>query len=295
MKILTLGVIAILGLAIGACTRQMPAPVEDAPIEANLTEPTVDTPATVVDSQKSIKQNKVATTFEDADLVRLQDDIAAAGLSVEQIEFVDGSIPFRATVLSSAVASDGPTLLILHDNEQSAFNVGVATIAKRGGRLIALENIDRRMIGKIDPNRIFGDTFPLFTQRITELFPAEAPIITLHTNRDGFGGPNGTISVKKWLKGRSIRSYDHGDDEDNLIWMAKTAPLSEAEWEQRLLGLSKKYGFNFVFEHVQGSSDGSLSNWAALAGRGYVNVEAEEGDIRAQQDMLNFVLDERAD
>ncbi len=226
----------------------------------------------------------------DADLPRNEDAILAAGLAVETA-CVPWTSAACAPVQTVTAPSPGPMLLVLHDNEDAAFDAGIRAIAQFGGTLIALESGERRRHDGVDPNRVFGrDGYAPFTAWVDALNAPGEPVIALHNNKDGHGAERGVISVLRWLSGTAIRSFDHGSDEDNLVWMAGTAPLEQNALAGTLRAHLERLRINFVYETVDTNRDYSLSNHAALQDQPYYNVEAEHGALLAQTDMLSVLL-----
>lgn len=229
-----------------------------------------------------------APPIVDADEAAIAPLLRAGALRVTDDVLVENGVTFR--IRTFAARAPGPTFLILHDDEQESFRAAANWAAQFGGRVVALESAEARRISGVDPNRIFNERFPRFTAAIAALFPGEAPIITLHNNRDGFGSPQSSISVKRWLDGEKVRGFDHGGDEDDLVWLAGATPLAANPRAQAHLARLKAQGINVVYEWVQAPGDGSLSNWAALNGRLYVNIEAEHGALARQEKLLAAVM-----
>jgi hypothetical protein len=224
----------------------------------------------------------------DADEAAIASSLRAGALRVAEDVLSENTITFRIRTFTARAS--GPTFLILHDDEQDSFLAAAKWAADFGGRVVALESGEARRVSGVDPNRIFNQRFPRFTNAIAALFPGDAPIITLHNNRNGFGPPDSSISVQRWLDGERVRSFDHGGDEDDLVWLAGTTPLAANPRAQAHLERLRAQGINVVYEWVQAPGDGSLSNWAALNGRLYVNIEAEHGALARQETLLAAVM-----
>lgn len=241
-----------------------------------------------------LKDVTLSDLFQDADVSRNLTRIHELGLHAQRAEFQENGIGFEFNVLDTGNA--GPTIFVLHDDENAAFDAGLEAISQYGGRLVFLENDEARNFGNVDPNRIFGDDYPEYTEFIASLIERDGPVISFHTNADGHNRAvgAGTLSIHRYSDvynnpEASITGYNHGGDEDDLVWVAADTQLSETPWATQFLEQMQISGINVVFEHVQGN-DGSMSNWAAPRGFEYYNIEAQDGALDRMNAMVSEVF-----
>ena len=220
-------------------------------------------------------------------------------------------IPFKIgnTVLTAEIMQRGeptPTMLNVHDDENTSVAAGQVIIEQTGGRLITLAHSGSRQVRfsldgvryAFDPNRILSDAgirqtltteshwsepahgaVKRFAAQYLEHFglDREPVIIALHNTVDG------TYSVRSYLPGAEHASA------------ASAVHLSERRsrfdffyvTDPRFLDYLKALDFNVVLQNnATVPDDGSLSVHFARKGIPYVNIEAEMGHLNAQIDMV---------
>lgn len=182
--------------------------------------------------------------------------------------------------------------LVLHDSEDASFDSGLQSLAIHGGRMVALENVEKRSLFNfasnhetlIDPNRIFGkedeiapdeQDIYLFSQYILEKLNLsnDSLLVALHNNSrySSFG----LESIYDDDKMMVLCHYDF--QPKNLFWFTQSLSTNfnkDKLWRQLCL----YRGFNVVMENVGEHSDKSLSNFAHFAGIDYVNIEIKMGE-----------------
>ena len=194
----------------------------------------------------------------------------------------------------------GPFWYLPHDNENSAFDAAVYATKKYGGGFLAIEaNGNRYAFGK-DPNRHFK-TSSAYTKtifRVIDTFKRKRmPYLTLHSNKNGHKSNGGEGTVSMIVASSHTVSYPAGSikigkkeglkDEDSLVY------LSGKSINQNKVHALNAKGLNVKYELVSSqSSDNSMSNYIALyrSKNGYVNIEAEDGDVSTQKKMIDRVM-----
>jgi hypothetical protein len=203
----------------------------------------------------------------------------------------------------------------LHDDENTSAEAGHAVLKQSGGRLVELRHTGRRIVeftvqGKdyrVDPNRIFtpaglrttlerqshfsDDAARAVRQFVDELLNiyhidrADA-VIALHNNTPGMF---------------SARSYAAGgiyarDAEDVFVREGNVADNFFFVTERLVFDALRGRGYNVVLQdNRRVTDDGSLSVYCGKANVRYVNVEAEQGNLKEQTRMiidLKSILDE---
>lgn len=231
----------------------------------------------------------------DADYERNKKQIERNGISYKQEQF-----EFKGRIIVLGIfektmegpASQPQNYLVLHDDENTAFDAGIRAIALHGGRLIALENKERRNFpGGIDTNRIFAasdENYPV-AEKILALLGNSGPIISLHNNRGGAILPN----YKNTHVFTAQKEKDPAKIHD-MVWISGTTPFEQIDTRKDLKNEIDHYvakGLNVVYEYVPpGGNDDSLSNWAALNARAYYNVEIRRGQLNTQSQYLETIL-----
>jgi len=255
---------------------------------------------------------------QDEDVRRHAETLAAApALCLASLGFVEHGLDWRLTLITHLERPDGPTLILLHDNEDAAFDAALYGIRKYGGQVVAVEASGRRIFQAVqDPNRNFGETraatascrdmhlrpAPAFTRTLISFLNPAYPVITLHNNDDGYSGNGGrgTISAQRTsavLTGLMSPTPGAGNlaDEDNAILLAGTEPYDRNRAVQQVVRRLHQAGLNAIYEYVRPErNDCSLSNYVVLNGLGtYFNIEAQHGHAAAQKAMLDVLMDDR--
>lgn len=204
---------------------------------------------------------------------------------------------------SNLAAPNGPVWYLPHDDEDAAFDAAVHAISRYGGRFIVANAREGRNFGAIDPNRAFGRSnrdvapctirraFPAYTRFVMDGFRGARHILTLHTNRNG---PPLSVRVNSdKLRGYpAIRNVGLSDP-DHVVILAGRRSLESDGRLGRFANTLRASGLNVIHERVsRANNDCSLSNYVTLAGdrRLYVNIEAQDGAVRAQKRMIDIVM-----
>lgn len=218
--------------------------------------------------------------------------------------FQIGETIVHARVLQ--VGKPTPTMLNVHDDENTSVRAGKAVLKKSGGRLIELSHSGKRHIVfhldsqtyRIDPNRIFspdgihatlerGKNYSEAAQRAVAQFTAqfleafaldhEPVIIALHNTGGG---------------GLSINSYlANGDKPTTASAVHVSTNRFAGDFfyvtDRSFFDYLKARDFNVTLQddaHVP--DDGSASVYFARKGIPYLNIEADEHHLTEQIEMV---------
>ena len=252
--------------------------------------------------------------WTDPDIVRNRNIILNQAICLSVIEFAENGLNWRVQVLDSG--RPGYNWVLLHDDEDTAFDSALYAIARHGGKAVDIDlqpPIPSRAF--VDPNRNFAASVdqrrtcdgrrrraaPLFTATIIEQL-GTPPYLALHNNYDGHfrNGGNGNISVKHSTRGLfGLPAFDpigRLADEDNFIVVSGlTPPRYPTVRMRQLTDELRNSGVNVIYEYVhEGTYDCSLSNYLMLYGGAepgqYFNIEAEAGDYLSQITMINALV-----
>lgn len=237
---------------------------------------------------------------------------ALLGLSVassEDLKLPLGDREIALSQIEGGSGSSGPLLVSLHSNEKTAISAANEVLKSRSGSLYVLENGGERRMPvysttrrlTIDPNRVFSEAGVIRDLRMYSIFrEGEArqcvqfgqdiiekieitksrTVVALHNNT------NGHFSLRSYLPGgseaKAAAMVHHSDeDEDNFFLVT----------EKHLFEALRLRGFNVVLQDNKNApDDGSLSVYCGRHGIPYVNVEAENGDLKNQIRMLEALF-----
>lgn len=233
---------------------------------------------------------------EDSDVKRLADEIISARLcyTVETVE--EGGRTWVFQLFENIANPDGPAWYLPHDNENSAFNAAIRMVVKHGGKVLAVETGDNRLLGSADPNRFFGTdpaftrscqslgggTTPQYTGKVMAAFEGSRyPILTMHNNTNE-GGVRLNVNTSK-EQGHPPRGSAISADIDDFIYYSSPKPYAQNEQGRAVVAALNQLGIGVVYEFVNiANNDCSLSNHAALIGKEYFNIEAQHGHTEIQ-------------
>ena len=231
------------------------------------------------------------------------------GICISQLEIEENGLAWRFTVAENTTHAKGPTIFLLHDNEQVSFDTALYGIRKYGGKLVAVEAADSREFKGQDPNRNFGTTAaatapcsqmrrkpaPIFTEVLMDL-QARQPgfILTLHNNANGYSGNGGSGGISAARQSAVLKGMmaPNGGDEDDAILLAGTKPFDQNNEARKTVAKLHKQGVNVIYEHVRPDrNDCSFSNYVVLNNLGtYYNIEAQHGHGAQQKRMLDILM-----
>lgn len=179
--------------------------------------------------------------------------------------------------------------LVLHDNENAAFDSGLQAITK-GGLMVVLENKESRYlydqnskrVTDIDPNRIFKDSHShaKLAQNIIQTLNLgeNNTIIALHNNN-----PNSNFRLKNIHQYGDTKIVCQHDPSDKNFYWIPYQDFSEIQSIFSKLCSIKKY--NVVIEKVPTitNGDGSLSIYAQNKKWNYFNIEVKAAITNNEQ------------
>lgn len=200
------------------------------------------------------------------------------------------------------------TFFAPHEDESTAVEAAKDAVRKFGGRLFWLTHGGGRNIRfslrdekyVVDPNRIFSNKGAeasltalgnysdgaLYEVRVfadavlSKVFSKTGLIVGMHNNSEK------NYSALSYLNGGELEhdaqkvSVVEGSDPDDFFFTT---------WSKIFSGLEKK-GFNAVLQKRGIADDGSLSVRCQRSGLPYVNVEAQHGHEKKQEEMLRALL-----
>lgn len=252
--------------------------------------------------------------WSDPDIDRNKHIIDVEGICISANEIAENGLTWRVQVLDSG--RPGNNWIVLHDDENTAFDAALYAIVMYGGKVVDVHlkssiAFDRR----IDPNHNFSLTddqiracgvaasspAPVFTKTIVEQLGAP-PYLSVHNNYDGHyrSGGHGNMSV--WHSTSDLiglpafGAHDRLADEDNFILVSGLSPPGGiTDRMHQLTDELRASGINVIYEYVQEDSyDCSLSHFLLTHGVAkpgeYFNVEAEFGDYRSQITMIDALV-----
>jgi hypothetical protein len=243
-------------------------------------------------------------TDADGDFRRNEAALSAAGLCIAVERFKEQRRPWTIQRVESG--RPGPLWLVMHDNEDLAFDTAVYGLATYGGTLLAVETGGKRNQDGIDPNRNFSadgigcskagtKRSPKFTEIFRSRYDDRA-IIVLHNNDDGPIPTGGRGHVSMDSVPKSMRAAKSSEPDGPLAGKHALVLLAAADLEaealkSRMAGLSGK-GINVVAEPVRaGRGDCSLSNDVVLTGHAdYFNVTVDHGEADKQRRIVDAIV-----
>lgn len=238
--------------------------------------------------------------------------LATVSCHSQEVRFPAETIPYRLgdTEIQIAVHSAegaGPAFLVLHDNEDTAVEAGLEAIRARGGRLVEVRALGRRLVSfelagqtwRFDPNRVFTEAgaeatllshsgnapsvalaeIRRFAETVLAVYDANSlPLVaTLHNNTEGEYSALSYAPGGDHAGDAAALHLPPGADPDNFFFVTDRALYDALVAE----------GFAVVLQdNARVTDDGSLSVWAARRGVPYVNVEAQHSNREGQLEML---------
>ncbi|MFW6312116.1 MAG: hypothetical protein ACOC1K_07770, partial [Nanoarchaeota archaeon] len=213
-------------------------------------------------------------------------------LSSDQKQFETNGKIFLVNVFEKI--GEDQSYVVLHDDENQAFDTALWAVSKYGGRLIAYENNEERYLYDFkdenflgesplnDPNRIFAkgsyrDFSDQVFQLITENLPSSNPLILALHNNSKYGNFSVYINGVDILYQDDNYFNDARLDKKSLIWAAGKGHYSNSLSSSEIQCYQDKK-LNLVYETVKnGAGDGSLSVFAVNNNYNYRNIEIVKG------------------
>lgn len=202
-----------------------------------------------------------------------------------------------------------PTMINVHDDENTSVEAGRKNIEHHGGRLIELVHSGKRLISfnlngqgyAFDPNRMFSDAGIVATLRKHSSYSEaahaaiksfahqflqdfaldkEPVIIALHNTADGIFSVESFTPKGKFGSDAAAAHINPRRSKFDFFFVTET----------KFYDSLKDRDFNVVLQdNAQVTEDGSLSVHFAHKGIPYINVEAEINHLPAQIEMLEVV------
>ncbi|HUC80314.1 MAG TPA: hypothetical protein VMR70_05325 [Flavisolibacter sp.] len=210
----------------------------------------------------------------------------------------------KLTVTGTTYATGIPVqFLLLHSNETTAAEVAGKVSAELGIDFLRIENNNQRLIDfelqktafRFDPNRIFStegivaslqklsqyaesafQTIFYFREFLLGLVNREKVIVAVHNNTDG-----------------AFSLLDYQKDETGLIHQNPALDPDDffITTDSLIFSRLKEANFNVALEYRDAlADDGSLSIYSSRNNLHYVNVEAEHGHAKQQEEMLRALV-----
>jgi hypothetical protein len=245
----------------------------------------------------------------DGDVAALRVELSDPTLCVQTRQLLVDAIPVQFTVIRN-VRQPGPLWAVPHDEEDAAFAAGVYAVRRYGGTMVAVENAEQRMIGALDPNRIFaatqaaalscgiGQVPAAFIGAFIGEWNRDYPVVGLHNNWDGFveAGGKGTISVRrpdeKMIPFPSPVAEGRLADEDTIAMLVSLLPPAENTAGREAIRWFNDRGVHVVYRYVtEANNDCTLADYLTLNHLGaYFNLEAESGDAVTQLILVDRLM-----
>ena len=210
----------------------------------------------------------------------------------------------KQTVKQTSYATGIPIqFLLLHNNEITAAEVTARISEEAGIDLLQIENNKQRLVEfdlqkityRFDPNRIFStegivaslqklsqyseeafQTILYFREFLLGLIDLEKIIVAVHNNTDG-----------------DFSLVDYQKNETGLVHQNPTLDPDDffITTDRLIFSRIKAANFNAVLEYRDALvDDGSLSIYSSRNTLHYVNVEAEHGHAKEQEEMLRALV-----
>lgn len=225
-----------------------------------------------VESNSDLKRNKISD------------------LCISQIQFQDKDVLWNLLLLWNPNKDSVISFFLPHDDENTAFDVGVRTLRKFGGGMLAVSSSEgTRNYKGIDPNRNFKKN--LYSKNIFAIldhFKArEFSYMSIHNNKKS---DLGTVSMKTTSNGVvnfPAKKKTKLSEPDNLVYLVgKEVNFDKVRFINSL-------GMNVKYEILNNSkNDYSMSNYVFynLKSENYFNVEAGIGEFNVQSEMVDKLI-----
>lgn len=199
-------------------------------------------------------------------------------------------------------------MLNVHDDEITSVAAARNVLQTTGGILVNINNNYERLVSftmrgktwKFDPNRMFtrngiindmlkqnkscnmaaAKAIEGFGKFLLSKIPKTSTLIALHNN------DHRNYSIVSYLEDASfkkdvqaIHASEH-HDEDNFFLTT----------DRKLYQSLRESGYNVILQHKKAADDGSLSVYFGRRNKSYVNVEAESGKVKDQEQMIGRVV-----
>lgn len=255
-----------------------------------------------------------AKRLRDPDVKRNRDLLENAPICITTESVEEGGVEWRFQVFDSG--KEGWNWVVLHDDEDSAFDAAIHAIISYGGKAIAIDSGEREAPTHApNPNSNFGMTAdemkgcgsrvetgsPKFTSWIIGHLRSERTI-ALHNNEDGIAstGGLGNFSVSAASSGimalPSFSNIGRLSDPDNAVLLPSLVPpaIHGRHWRS-FVDFLRSVGVNVIVERIDiVDNDCSFSRYMTnIHGNKnleYINIETQKGDLESQIQIINHVI-----
>jgi hypothetical protein len=199
-------------------------------------------------------------------------------------------------------------MLNLHDDEITSVEAARNVLQQSGGILVNINNNYERLVSftlkgktyQFDPNRMFSRLGIMtdlvkqnkicnqaavraiegFARFVLSKIPRTSTLIALHNN------DHNNFSIYSYLKDEMLKKdvqavySNETHDVDNFFLTT----------DRKIFNTLRESGYNVILQHKKAVDDGSLSIYFGRRNRSYVNVEAETGQVKQQEQMIGRVV-----
>jgi hypothetical protein len=199
-------------------------------------------------------------------------------------------------------------MLNLHDDEITSVEAARNVLQTTGGILVNINNNYERLVSftlkgktwQFDPNRIFTRNGIItdmvkqnkscnmaavkaiegFAKFLLSKIPKTSTLIALHNNDHQNFSIGSYLEDDRHKKDVQAVHASEYHDEDNFFLTT----------DRKLFQSLRESGYNVILQHKKASDDGSLSVYFGRRNKSYVNVEAEAGKVKDQEQMIGRVV-----
>ena len=199
-------------------------------------------------------------------------------------------------------------MLNLHDDEITSVEAARNVLEQSGGILVNINNNYERLVSftlrgktyQFDPNRMFSRIGIMadlvkqnkicnqaavraiegFARFVLSKIPRTSTLIALHNN------DHNNFSIYSYQKDELLKKdvqalySNESHDVDNFFLTT----------DRKLYNLLRESQYNVILQHKKAVDDGSLSVFFGRRNKSYVNVEAETGQLKQQEQMIGRVV-----
>jgi hypothetical protein len=199
-------------------------------------------------------------------------------------------------------------MLNLHDDEITSVEAARNVLQQSGGVLVSINNNYERLVSftlkgktyQFDPNRMFTRLGIMadfvkqnktcnqaavraiegFAKFLLSKIPRTSTLIALHNN------DHNNFSIYSYLKDEELKKdvqaifSNDSHDVDNFFLTT----------DRKIFNSLRESGYNVILQHKKADDDGSLSIFYGRRNRSYVNVEAETGQVKQQEQMIGRIV-----
>jgi hypothetical protein len=198
-------------------------------------------------------------------------------------------------------------MLNLHDDEITSVAAARNVLQTTGGILVNINNNYERLVSftmkgktwQFDPNRMFTRNGIIsdmvkqnkscnieavkaiegFAKFLLAKIPKTSTLIALHNNDHQHFSIDSYLDDSRKKDVQAVHASE-SHDEDNFFLTT----------DRKLFRSLRESGYNVILQHKKAADDGSLSVYFGRRNKSYVNVEAEAGKVKDQEQMIGRVV-----